>query len=106
MADLILKVTSEEVSNKAQEISTQRELLEGYMQEMQNQVTSLESSWEADSGSKYMEVYQNVSNNIKKSLDTLQTHVDNLSQAAERYETLEGQQTQVVNSLRTDSIFG
>ena len=26
--------------------------------------------------------------------------------AAERYETLEGQQTQVVNSLRTDSIFG
>ena len=106
MADLILKVTSEEVRNKAQEISTQRELLEGYMQEMQNQVTSLESSWEADSGSKYMEVYQNVSNNIKKSLDTLQTHVDNLSQAAERYETLEGQQTQVVNSLRTDSIFG
>ena len=56
MADLILKVTSEEVRNKAQEISTQRELLEGYMQEMQNQVTSLESSWEADSGSKYMEV--------------------------------------------------
>lgn len=106
MADLILKVTSEEVRNKAQEISTQRELLEGYMQEMQNQVTSLEPSWEADSGSKYMEVYQNVSNNIKKSLDTLQTHVDNLSQAAERYETLEGQQTQVVNSLRTDSIFG
>ena len=49
MADLILKVTSEEVRNKAQEISTQRELLEGYMQEMQNQVTSLESSWEADS---------------------------------------------------------
>ena len=43
MADLILKVTSEEVRNKAQEISTQRELLEGYMQEMQNQVTSLES---------------------------------------------------------------
>ena len=98
MADLILKVTSEEVRNKAQEISTQRELLEGYMQEMQNQVTSLESSWEADSGSKYMEVYQNVSNNIKKSLDTLLTHVDNLSQA--------GQQTQVVNLLRTDSIFG
>lgn len=28
MADLILKVTSEEVRNKAQEISTQRELLE------------------------------------------------------------------------------
>ena len=46
MADLILKVTSEEVRNKAQEISTQRELLEGYMQEMQNQVTSLESSFE------------------------------------------------------------
>ena len=37
MADLILKVTSEEVRNKAQEISTQKELLEGYMQEMQNQ---------------------------------------------------------------------
>ena len=41
MADLILKVTSEEVRNKAQEISTQRELLEGYIQYKQNQETSL-----------------------------------------------------------------
>lgn len=41
MADLILKVTSEEVRNKAQEISTQRELLEGYMQEMQIQEVSI-----------------------------------------------------------------
>ena len=83
MADLILKVTSEEVRNKAQEISTQRELLEGYMQEMQNQVTSLESSWEADSGSKYMEVYQNVSNNIKKSLDTLQKMYERIQYSTE-----------------------
>lgn len=105
MADLILKVTTEEVQGKAQEINAQKDTMENQMEEMLAQVSSLENSWESDSGSKYIEQYQTVTNNIKNSLEALQTHVTNLTQAAERYETLEGQQAQVVSALDTGSIF-
>ena len=99
MADLILKVTTEEVRNKAQEISSQKDAMENQMEEM------LEQSWEADSGNKYIEQYQSVTTNIRNSLEALQNHVTNLTQAAERFETLENQQTQVVSALDTTSIF-
>lgn len=105
MADLILKVTTEEVRGKAQEISSQKEVMENQMEEMVAQVQSLEQSWEADSGNKYVEQYQTVVTNIRNSLQALQNHVTNLTQAAERFETLENQQTQAVSSLDTTSIF-
>lgn len=105
MAELILKVTSEEVTNKAAEIENQKSVMEGYMQEMLTKVTSLESAWDAQSGESYIEKYQVVQNNIQASLDTLERHVTNLKEAATRYETLENQQTQIVSNLGTDNIF-
>lgn len=105
MADLILKVTTDEVRGKAQEISSQKDVMESQMEEMLAQVQSLEESWEADSGTKYAEQYQTVTANIRNSLEALQNHVTNLTQAAERFETLENQQIQAVNSLDTTSIF-
>lgn len=105
MADLILKVSSEEVTNKAGEIENQKSVMEGYMQEMLSKVTSLESVWDAQSGESYVEKYQVVQNNIQASLDTLERHVTNLKDAAVRYETLETQQTQIVSNLGTDNIF-
>ena len=105
MADLILKVTTEEVRNKAQEISSQKDAMENQMEEMLSLVQSLEQSWEADSGNKYIEQYQSVTTNIRNSLEALQNHVTNLTQAAERFETLGNQQTKVVSALDTTSIF-
>ena len=105
MADLILKVTTEEVATKAQEISSQKDTMENQMEEMLAQVQALEQTWESESGSKYIEQYQSVTNNIRNSLEALQNHVTNLTQAAERYETLESQQSQAVSALDTGSIF-
>lgn len=105
MSDLILKVTPEEVRAKAMEIRQQKEIMEGYMNEMQNKMVQLEEYWTSDSGRRYTEKYQNVSGNIRKSLDALMVHTENLLKAAERYEQLELSQSQKVESLAVDNIF-
>jgi len=105
MADLILKVTPEEVRTKAQEITAQKTLMESYMQDMQSKVQQLGNYWKSTSGENYIEKYQNVTGNIQKSLDVLQKHITNLTQAAARYEELENTQSQTVGALGTENIF-
>ena len=84
MAELNIKVTTEEVRAKAQEITTQKSMMEAYMQDMASKVSQLGNYWKAASGETYIEKYQNVTSNIQKSLDVLEQHVTNLQQAADR----------------------
>lgn len=105
MADLYIKVTIEEVRAKAQEITAQKEMMEAYMQDMASKVAQLGESWQSESGETYIEKYQSVTNNIQKSLDVLQQHVVNLTQAAERYEQLEETQIKAVGALDASGIF-
>lgn len=105
MADLILKVTPEEVRVKAQEITSQKSMMEAYMQDMVGKVNQLGDYWKAPSGETYIEKYQHVVTNIQKSLDVLQQHVTNLTQAAEKYEQIENVQTQAVNALDSNNVF-
>ena len=88
MAELNIKVTTEEVRAKAQEITTQKSMMEAYMQDMASKVSQLGNYWKAASGETYIEKYQNVTSNIQKSLDVLEQHVTNLQQAADRYDDL------------------
>jgi len=105
MADLILKVTPEEVRTKANEIKTQKSLLEDYMQDMRNKVTELGGYWQAASGENYAEKYQSVSNSVQGALERIQQHIDNLIAAADRYDELETSQVQAVNTLEANNIF-
>lgn len=105
MAELNIKVTTEEVRAKAQEITTQKSMMEAYMQDMASKVSQLGNYWKAASGETYIEKYQNVTSNIQKSLDVLEQHVTNLQQAADRYDELENAQSQAVNALDATNIF-
>lgn len=105
MAELNIKVTTEEVRAKAQEITTQKSMMEAYMQDMASKVSQLGNYWKATSGETYIEKYQNVTSNIQKSLDVLEQHVTNLQQAADRYDELENAQSQAVNALDATNIF-
>ena len=105
MAELNIKVTTEEVRSKAQEITTQKSMMEAYMQDMASKVSQLGNYWKAASGETYIEKYQNVTSNIQKSLDVLEQHVTNLQQAADRYDELENAQSQAVNALDATNIF-
>ena len=105
MAELNIKVTTEEVRAKAQEITTQKSMMEAYMQDMASKVSQLGNYWKAASGETYIEKYQNVTSNIQKSLDVLEQHVTNLQQAADRYDELENAQSHAVNALDATNIF-
>ena len=53
MADYRLKVSTEEVRTKAQQISVQRGNLENLLSEFKTKVASLENCWKSDSGVDY-----------------------------------------------------
>lgn len=105
MAELNIKVTTEEVRAKAQEITAQKGMMEACMQDMASKVTQLGDYWKASSGETYIEKYQNVTRNIQKSLEVLQQHVNNLLQAADRYDDLENTQNQAVSALDASNVF-
>lgn len=105
MADLILKVTPEEVREKANEIGQQKGQMENQLEEMLQQVSQLGEAWQSNSGQNYIEKYQNVRQEIQDSLNALQKHTENLVQAAETYDSLEQSQIQRVESLSVDNIF-
>lgn len=105
MAELILKVTPEEVREKSNQINQQKGEMEGNMQEMLQKVSQLGEAWKTPSGENYVEKFQSVRQEIQDSLNALQKHTDNLAQAAETYDTLEQSQMQKVDSLSVENIF-
>ena len=105
MADLILKVTPEQVSEKATQITNKRSEMDGLMSEMEGYVKTLSSSWNSTSGEEYVEKYYNVRREINDSLANLQTHVDHLNHAAQTYTELEQEQLGKVDALSANDIF-
>ncbi len=105
MADLILKVDPAQVRTKAGEISTQKQIMETLMSEMKTKVGGLNEAWNSESGKAYVEKYENVAKEIQDSLNALQQHINNLNDAAAKYEEMESTQTQQVNALNTQDIF-
>ena len=101
-----LKVTPDEVRSKAKEIETQKGRMQQLMQEMQQQVNKLSSEqWKSQSGMDYVTKYQSVQKNCMSSLETLMSHIRNLTDAANKYDELERMQAQKVGSLNTSNIF-
>lgn len=105
MADLILKVTPQDVEAKSSEITTKKSEMEEIMGEMETMVKTLSSSWNSTSGDEYVEKYYNVTREIQDSLANLQRHTDHLNQAAQAYTELEQEQLNKVNSLSANDIF-
>lgn len=105
MADYVLKVSTEEVRAKAQQISVQRGIIADLMNEFQTKVASLENSFKSEAGTDYIMQFQNVTKNINASLDVLQKHVTNLMDVADSYDRIAGEQVKKVQGLSTENIF-
>ena len=73
MAELILKVTPEEVRTKAKQIQDKQQQMEGLMDQMKSLVNGLNDCFDSDSGRLYQEKYTNVTKNIQASLEKLQS---------------------------------
>ena len=105
MEDYRLKVSTEEVRTKAQQITAQRAIIEDLMGEFGSKIASLENCFKSEAGTDYGMQFQNVTKNINGALDTLQKHVNNLLDVANSYEQLESNQVKKSQSLSTDNIF-
>ena len=105
MAELILKVTPEEVRTKAKQIQDKQQQMEGLMDQMKSLVNGLNDCFDSDSGRLYQEKYTNVTKNIQASLENLKKHVRNLEDAANKYEEVEGTQKTQNQSLSAENIF-
>jgi WXG100 family type VII secretion target len=104
MADVRIKVTTEELRNKATEISTQKATMEGLMTDMQKSVTKLQEVWKSDSGTKFQEQYVTVEKNIQTALDKLQKHATNLVDVATQFDEGNQQTVSTTGSLSTEQV--
>ena len=105
MADLVLKVTPEEVQTKASEISSQKDMMSTYLSDMRSKIDSLRDAWESPAADEYYTRFATLAKEIQDSLDALTKHVNNLNDAAEKYTEAENQQKSLVDSLDTSDIF-
>lgn len=105
MDSLVLKVSPEDVKEKAQQISLQKSLMDSLMADMQNQVVKLQDYWKDDAGQNYAMKYQNVSKNVRGSLETLMKHVQNLNEVADKYTEVATEQSQKVQAMSSNDIF-
>ena len=69
MADLILKVTPEEVRSKASDIDNQKTFMKTYLQDMQGKVNQLQEAWNSPSGQEYYTKFTTLSKQIEAALD-------------------------------------
>jgi WXG100 family type VII secretion target len=94
-----LKVTPQDVRDKAMQIETLRGNLFDTMTSMRSKVESLSgqnSAWDSESGRAFTERHLEVHSNCTRALERIQTHVENLRMAADTYSTLEeGRQAEV-----------
>lgn len=105
MADYVLKVSTEEVRTKAQQIAVQRGILEDLMSDFRTKVASLETCFRSEAGNDYTMQYQNVTKNVNGALEVLQKHVNNLLDVATSYEQMESNQVKKAQGLSADNIF-
>ena len=102
----ILKVTPEEVSEKAKAISTVKESMESLLNDLNSRIGGMvQSDWIGNAGSAYENQFLVLYNQIIKSLDVIQQHANNLSQAAARYQDSENERVTNIGALDSTDIF-
>lgn len=105
MADIILKVSTEDVREKANQISMQRAVMETIMSDLQGKINQLQEYFKSEAGEAYTQQYTNVSKNIQGSLDGLMKHVSNLQEAANVHDRGMSDNKAKAQSLSGESIF-
>ena len=106
--NLSLKVTPQEVREKASQIENVGSAMEQLMSDMAGQVKSLtEGAWKSTAGVKYAERYTEGAQEIKGCLENLAQHIRNLVDVANTYERVEQTDvgSNVVDKLNVGNIF-
>lgn len=102
----ILKVTPAEVNEKAKNITSIKTNMEATLKNLNDRISTMVSeSWVGDAGNAYQNQFVVLYNQVIRSLDTIQQHANNLSQAASRYSDIENEQITAATNLDATDIF-
>lgn len=105
MANRLL-VTPEEVNEKAKAITNVRTRMEDLLNDIKHRIeTMVTEEWIGVAANTYSSQFIYLHNQVAKALDTIQTHANNLSEAANVYATDEDSQSSALAGLDASDIF-
>lgn len=103
---MTLRVSPEQVRNSANQIESQKRMMDQLMQSMSQAVTALpQEAWASVSGTNFAQQYQAVQRECQGALNNLITNIANLRKAADEYDRIEQSQKQKIGNLNTGNIF-
>ena len=89
----VLRVTPQEVNEKAKAITAVKARMEDLLTELDGRIKTMNTEdWIGDAGSTYGNQFVLLYNQVIRSMDTVQQYANNLSHAANRYAELESTQ--------------
>ena len=102
----ILKVTPQEVTEKAKAITSVKSNMENLLTELNSRIKAMTSEdWIGNAGTAYENQFFLLYNQVIRAMDTIQTHANNLSTAASKYAELENSQAATASNLDSTDIF-
>ena len=103
----VLRVTPQEVNEKAKAITAVKARMEDLLTELDGRIKTMNTEdWIGDAGSTYGNQFVLLYNQGIRSMDAVQQYANNLSHAANRYAELESTQASTAGSLDSTGIFG
>ena len=102
----ILKVTPEEVNEKARQITALKEQMDQLLSDLSGRIRQMvQNDWIGNAGDAYENQFVVLEGQVVKSLDVIQQHANNLSEAANKYQEMENNHVTTVSSLDATDIF-
>ena len=101
-----LKVTPEQLTQKAGEITTQRGNISGYMTQIQQIVSTLQDQiWSGDAATDFHTHFNTLYQNVEHMLNSIQGYIDDLTKSANIYTQAESASKTVADGLQTTGVF-
>lgn len=102
----ILKVTPQEVTEKAKAITAVKDNMETLLTELDARIKTMTAEdWIGNAGTAYENQFVLLHNQVIRAMETVQTHANNLAEAASKYAELESDQASTASNLDSTNIF-
>lgn len=105
MADIILKVTPEELTKKSGEFKTHRSTMLRIMEEARNNVTNLKGVWIGVAADEFQVKFKDMYASCDMILNEMQKHENVLKEAAQVYTASENAAKSQIEKLPTKGVF-
>ena len=103
--DITLTVKPDVLISKAGELSSEKTVIMGLMDQTKSEITSLTGIWKSAASDEYQGRFKQVYDDIDNMLAIVSAHISDLNEAASIYKTAEDTVRGVNEGLPTDGVF-